>query len=108
MSDMDSSWMPYVHRQPPTGVLVEFRQMVSNISPQPHWIGYREELGPEMNVACLHWRLTGIGREELDGMCPEQRVQREQPGMFGALGISGILGRQPGNIGSFAWDILGL
>lgn len=65
MSKSDHGWHHYMHQTPQEGVLVEFRQMVENLLPIPNWVGYKEDLHPEMNVAQLHWRLTGIGKQQM-------------------------------------------
>lgn len=83
-------WDTYNWGIPPDGVLIEIYR--------PEWnhprVCYRHELHPQMNAVGLYWRLTGIGKEQLD-RTPSQ--QRECYGGFAnmlnsLLGSSGQLG----------------
>ena len=56
-------WLGYIGHPPPEGALCQFYQDIDD-APEP-WVGYKSDLRPELNVAYLKWRLTGIAKESL-------------------------------------------
>jgi hypothetical protein len=62
----------------PHGILCEFMRETWDKS----LICKSSELPPEMNINGLYWRLTGIGRQELERMNPKQRALIEHSGSF--------------------------
>lgn len=58
-------WNSINDSRPPRGVLVQFKQQFKS-GLYTRWIGTLEELGNVFNVAGLSWKLTGIGREQIE------------------------------------------
>lgn len=57
-------WNDYMYSFPPENVLLQFKQQRSEITAQV-WTGYAD-FPYEFNVANLKWRLTGIGKHQLE------------------------------------------
>lgn len=55
-------WYDYVGNPAPKDKLCQFKQGHEENEGEP-WVGYASEFRPEMNVAYLKWKLTGIGKE---------------------------------------------
>ncbi len=62
ISDSDG-WYDYVGNPAPKNKLCQFKQHGDG----DPWVGYASEFRPEMNVAYLKWKLTGIAKEAQDG-----------------------------------------
>jgi hypothetical protein len=60
----ENGWTEYLSSNPPKNVLLQFRRRDS--CQDFTWIDYND-FHPEFNVANLYWRLTGIGRHQLEG-----------------------------------------
>jgi len=61
----EDGWREWVNEwmcsSPPRGVLIQ----MDRPEWEKPWIAYCEDVHPEMNVAGLYWRLTGIGKEQV-------------------------------------------
>ena len=68
----DWEWFPYTEFSPPDGVLCKFAILVETDQGPGHpqkrseWIGTKNELHPASNVANVYWRLTGIGKMQME------------------------------------------
>ena len=63
---MAKGWYAYLNVAPLPGILVQFARMTSqSAEPGNVWVGTKANLGPE-SVGNLYWRLTGIGRMEME------------------------------------------
>lgn len=67
---LDEGWKDYIGTPPPPDLLCVFRQPTFFDGHVRHdvahkWIGRPQELDPDMNVAYLKWKPTGIGLEGL-------------------------------------------
>lgn len=71
-------WYPWLDIPPPPSVLIE----VTREYARPR-VMYREQMWAETNAVGLYWRLTGIGREELNDR--NERFDPEQ-----ALHLRGV------------------
>jgi hypothetical protein len=91
---MSDGWTNYAYQRPPRGILCQFERRPAFIEYDPvngiplvsgnvtqRFTGYVDDFGPGFNVAYLYWRLTGIGREELEAMPEQVRAQRERPAL---------------------------
>lgn len=58
----NSGWTHWCDRRPPRGVLI---QVTRDEWPKPI-LAMRESVHPHTNAWGLFWRLTGIGREQLE------------------------------------------
>lgn len=58
----DGEWWLWQHKYPPVGVLIQ----VSRLDGQQPIVTYPEDIHPELNVHELFWRLTGIGKMQLE------------------------------------------
>ncbi len=89
---MTSDWTDSLFRRAPRGILCAFMREgweKPTICKYGDW-------APETNLSGLYWKLTGIGREELDSMNPQQRAYIEHPGCV--PGMTGSLTAQLGAI----------
>jgi hypothetical protein len=57
---LQNGWHRWIYSYPPD-VLIEMRRPEWN----EHYIGYKTDLQPEMDIGGLYWRMTGIGREQM-------------------------------------------
>jgi hypothetical protein len=73
---IDSGWTDYLFKRAPSGILCQFARVETSDNggymTKP-WVGVQDDFRPEYNVAGLYWRLTGIGREQLE-RCPHLRT----------------------------------
>jgi hypothetical protein len=101
-------WTSYEAQPAPRDLLCQFRRQDGKYLWE--FVGYAKDFLPEFDIAGLKWRLTGIAREELDGMTPEEREKAlsRHPVMVGgfwnelsALGAhtSGLLGPLDAQLG---------
>lgn len=58
-------WHKIAHAQPPRGVLVQFKQEYK-IGLYTRWIGTIDEIRPGFDLTGVSWKLTGIGRQQID------------------------------------------
>jgi hypothetical protein len=56
-------WNDYMYTFPPENILLQFK--IENSEFPSTWLGYSHSPS-EFNVAGLKWRLTGIGKRQLD------------------------------------------
>lgn len=66
-------WHDLLEVRPPERILVEFMQRYET-GFTTRWIGTLEELRPDFNITGLRWRLTGIGKAQI-----EARVAKGEP-----------------------------
>lgn len=84
----ENGWTHYLYRKPPN-VLCEFQ------TDAERFLAYPKDLHPAFNIAGLYWRLTGIGRRELEQMTPEQRLQKVSLSIASLAGIQPQMERSP-------------
>jgi hypothetical protein len=61
-------WHNYLYTYPPKNILLQFERRVGldSLIPQKYgWTGYAD-FGDYFNTANLYWRLTGIGKHQLE------------------------------------------
>jgi hypothetical protein len=101
---MSDGWTNYAYQRPPRGILCVFeRRQRTEQSPEYPQVTQRfvdvDDFDPQFNIAYLHWKMTGIGREQWDAMPGQVRAQIERPAlgsfqqmanavMFGMYGCS--------------------
>lgn len=72
---MGNEWTHSLVRRAPLGILCAFMRE----SWDKPVICKSSDWRPEVDLNGLYWKLTGIGKEELDAMNPEQRSKIEHP-----------------------------
>ena len=72
------TWTSYEFQRAPTDFLCQFRREDGFTH-----IGYAKDFLPEFNISGLEWKLTGIAREQLDGMPEEFKRQVMPPAGLG-------------------------
>jgi hypothetical protein len=70
-------WTSYEAQPAPRTLLCQFRRQDGKHLRE--FVGYAKDFLPEFDIAGLKWRLTGIAREELDGMPEAVREQVMPP-----------------------------
>ena len=70
-------WTSYEFQSAPPSILCQFRRKDGQHTMV--FTDYAKNFYPEFNVSGLEWKLTGIAREELEGMSPEWRAQVMSP-----------------------------
>lgn len=59
-------WYAYINHPVPKGILCQFeRRAGMSGEDQGRWVGYAD-FHPQFNVANLYWRLTGIGKMQME------------------------------------------
>lgn len=65
--DPGAGWISYIESPPPHYILCQFVRRICWEGPVwAQWVGMRAEFSPEFKVANLYWRLTGIGKHQLE------------------------------------------
>lgn len=62
---MIDEWFDMLYYWPPRGILVRF-EMELGRGVVTRWTGTVDELQPESDAMLLRWKLTGIGREQIE------------------------------------------
>ena len=97
----EDGWCLWMYESPPIGALI---QICREGWGEPS-LTKREDCPPELNIYCLYWRLTGIGRRYLDSLpiCTayQQMNSYNDPGQ---MDMTGILSGANLSLASFNWE----
>ena len=63
--EMSNDWRLWDYFPPPYGILLQFWRKEWKDSTH---VSFREDLSPEMHIGDLYWRLTGIGKHQLEAI----------------------------------------
>lgn len=85
----NDGWSPYLGGGCPLDALCQFRQGEDGVP----FVSYARDFPPEMNVANLYWRLTGIGRVYMEThISNPQRYSPNRSSWISLMGSSVVLG----------------